>query len=440
MPEAFFGEDGLAKRKEVSDTWSVPLAKGLSLAAAYAIYKKNFPDAAEEEVGHLGDDKVGQASDIIKETQDRLAEERKPPDLKESPGQASSDIRDRSTSFLGRITNWWKALTGDGYTSSAPSTEEHRTPSTATLRRSSLSTNLLSNYRTSAKFHGFATAESISKNGTFTASEAARVQSLKTSGANTAAFASVPTDIERLIRYHATQQGVDPDLALKVARMESGGNPNAISSTGAIGVYQFTGRTATSIGIADRFDPEQNVEGGILLLKKNAEVLVRSNVAVTSTALYLSHQLGPAAAKEVIEAAVQNKSISQLSRSTQAAIRRNYGGKSAKTSAGYIAVTEAKLNAPSTSSAEDPALASVSTPPISSVSVRSTDSQPTAAVAEATVDAEDQTTAERTSGAIRTVAPPVGGKLSKTERANKKDFPVQTVVRAPNGILVALHD
>jgi soluble lytic murein transglycosylase-like protein len=36
---------------------------------------------------------------------------------------------------------------------------------------------------------------------------------------------------------------------LKIAAIESGGNPNAISATGAIGVFQFTGQTGTGVGI-----------------------------------------------------------------------------------------------------------------------------------------------------------------------------------------------
>jgi soluble lytic murein transglycosylase-like protein len=55
--------------------------------------------------------------------------------------------------------------------------------------------------------------------------------------------------IESLIRAKALEYGVDPDIAVKIAIVESGGNPNAVSSTGAIGIFQFTGDTANRMGL-----------------------------------------------------------------------------------------------------------------------------------------------------------------------------------------------
>ena len=61
------------------------------------------------------------------------------------------------------------------------------------------------------------------------------------------------------------QYGVDPHLARAVMRMESGGNPNAVSRAGALGLMQLMPGTARGLGV-DPKDPHKNLEGGIKYL------------------------------------------------------------------------------------------------------------------------------------------------------------------------------
>ncbi len=72
--------------------------------------------------------------------------------------------------------------------------------------------------------------------------------------------------IVKLIRREAERFGIDPDLALKVAKIESDLNPKAISSKGAIGVMQLTLETAKTLGV-NPYDLEENIRGGIAYLK-----------------------------------------------------------------------------------------------------------------------------------------------------------------------------
>ena len=75
------------------------------------------------------------------------------------------------------------------------------------------------------------------------------------------------------------QYGVDPHLARAVMRMESGGNPNAISRAGAIGLMQLMPGTAKGLGV-DPTDPHRNLEGGIKYL---AQLSDKYNGDLTNT-------------------------------------------------------------------------------------------------------------------------------------------------------------
>jgi hypothetical protein len=145
--------------------------------------------------------------------------------------------------------------------------------------------------------------------------------------------------VKSVIVARAKAHGLDPMDMLKVASMESGGDPNAVSSTGAIGVYQFTATTAKAFGLNNRFDLDANVEAGMLLAKEN----LRSLPAAVSGALamYIAHQIGISSAKEVLASPVARK-ITDLRAGTQRSIRVNVGGKS-KTVGEYLEANRSKL-------------------------------------------------------------------------------------------------
>lgn len=73
-------------------------------------------------------------------------------------------------------------------------------------------------------------------------------------------------DSEEAVRRAACRHGVDPSLAVAVARAESGFNPLAVSSSGALGLMQLMPGTARSLGVSDPFDAEQNADGGVRYL------------------------------------------------------------------------------------------------------------------------------------------------------------------------------
>ena len=76
---------------------------------------------------------------------------------------------------------------------------------------------------------------------------------------NTAAFAAE-------IRASAAKFGVDEALVRAIVHAESSFNPNAVSHKGAQGLMQLIPATADRFGVADPFDPAQNIRGGVQYL------------------------------------------------------------------------------------------------------------------------------------------------------------------------------
>jgi soluble lytic murein transglycosylase-like protein len=69
--------------------------------------------------------------------------------------------------------------------------------------------------------------------------------------------------VERASRAH----GVEGALVHAVIRAESAYDPNAVSSAGASGLMQLMPDSAKQYGVRDIFDPAQNIQGGVRMLK-----------------------------------------------------------------------------------------------------------------------------------------------------------------------------
>jgi hypothetical protein len=93
-------------------------------------------------------------------------------------------------------------------------------------------------------------------------------------------FSNVPTDrrfrqieqrapapqsvqgLEQTIRSAAREFQVDPDLVRAVIKIESDFDANAVSWAGAMGLMQLMPDTASMHGVADPFNPSENIRGG----------------------------------------------------------------------------------------------------------------------------------------------------------------------------------
>ncbi len=66
----------------------------------------------------------------------------------------------------------------------------------------------------------------------------------------------------------ASRYGIDPALLHGLIQQESGFDPNAQSSSGALGLTQLMPGTASSMGVSNPLDPEQSIEGGARYLSE----------------------------------------------------------------------------------------------------------------------------------------------------------------------------
>lgn len=75
-------------------------------------------------------------------------------------------------------------------------------------------------------------------------------------------------DLHALVLGAGRAHGIDADLLHSIIRAESAGDARAVSRTGARGLMQLMPATATAMGVADSFAPEQNVAGGAAYLDR----------------------------------------------------------------------------------------------------------------------------------------------------------------------------
>lgn len=86
--------------------------------------------------------------------------------------------------------------------------------------------------------------------------------------------AAAGRDLRAIISDASARSHVDADFIASVIRAESAGNPKAISPKGAQGLMQLMPQTATTLGVKNSFDPEDNVDGGVRYLR---DLLVKYN-------------------------------------------------------------------------------------------------------------------------------------------------------------------
>lgn len=80
-----------------------------------------------------------------------------------------------------------------------------------------------------------------------------------------------PTPYDGLIVAAARRHGIDPALLKGLIRAESNFDPTVTSGAGAGGLVQLMPGTAAALGVTDRFDPAQSIDGGARYLRQQLD-------------------------------------------------------------------------------------------------------------------------------------------------------------------------
>ena len=108
------------------------------------------------------------------------------------------------------------------------------------------------------------------------------------------------------IRAAAQARGIDPELALSIARAESSLNPSAKAKTStASGLFQVTKETWKEYGgrPGKQFDPDENIRVGLDIIAKNTSLLRNTlNREPRPAEIYAAHYFGPTGARSFLTA------------------------------------------------------------------------------------------------------------------------------------------
>ena len=87
--------------------------------------------------------------------------------------------------------------------------------------------------------------------------------------------------IKELIVKHSMEMGVDPALALSIAKKESNFSQNRKSPYGAIGVFQLMPRTAKKLGY-NPYSLNENIKGGLTYYKQMYKMFGTTELALAA--------------------------------------------------------------------------------------------------------------------------------------------------------------
>jgi len=90
-------------------------------------------------------------------------------------------------------------------------------------------------------------------------------------GANTTVAGGASSQYDSLVTAAAQRYGLDPALLHGLIQQESGFNPSATSSAGALGLCQLMPSTAGSLGVSNPLDPAQSIDGGARYLRQQLD-------------------------------------------------------------------------------------------------------------------------------------------------------------------------
>ncbi len=110
-----------------------------------------------------------------------------------------------------------------------------------------------------------------------------------------------PAKVASVLSQTSKAYGIDPDIMITLADLESGFKTNARNPSGASGVLQFMPATAQQYGLDDPFDLVKSADAGARLTRDNMSYLEKNGIPVTAGTVYLAHQQGMAGAVKLLQ-------------------------------------------------------------------------------------------------------------------------------------------
>lgn len=101
-----------------------------------------------------------------------------------------------------------------------------------------------------------------------------------------------PNEPKRCADQWATAFTIDRQLVYAIIEAESAWNPHAVSVAGAAGLMQLMPATAAAVGVRNRFEPCENIRGGIAYLAS-----LRSILGEDLRLVLAGYNAGPAAVR-----------------------------------------------------------------------------------------------------------------------------------------------
>ena len=89
------------------------------------------------------------------------------------------------------------------------------------------------------------------------------------------------SNVKDSIVKHSLELGIDPALALSIAKSESGFRHEARSSNGAVGVFQLMPSTAKRLGV-NPYYLSDNIKGGLMYYKKLYNIFGSTELALAA--------------------------------------------------------------------------------------------------------------------------------------------------------------
>jgi len=154
------------------------------------------------------------------------------------------------------------------------------------------------------------------------------------------------TQVKDTIVKHSVEMGVDPAIALSLAKAESGFRHNAKSPYGAIGVFQLMPDTAKRLGV-NPYHLEGNIRGGLMYYKMLYKMFGSNELAIaayhTGPAYVLKYKKPAPCSKNYVSAIM--KEYYWLKAHTDPAVLRHNAQQKAKQQAEEKTKTEVEQKA-----------------------------------------------------------------------------------------------